>query len=421
MSLSPALPPLPSPSLSGPGGAPALVTVAPQWLLELPSGSTLEGVVSDAAADGRLRVAVGSDTLELKTPRPALLPPADRLAPGDRVALRIAAGQPQPEVVLRVVRPAGDAPGRAIGDPAGAGALRSIVPSPTPGSASSMAPSDTFAAGRPAGPAETRPLRSFADAARGDAVTLSTAAEAAEVGVPARTPTRPRPRDDGGLRPRDGSGPWPDVGDAGPNDGTEPSVHDRPAPAAADRGRTALDGLQGRRTDELPRRASVPALEPGGPLGSPADAREIAPESALPAERRSESWTTMTIPLAPDASLLQARLMFRRIDEGGDSDEGSAGEREEGGRRFVFDVVLRHLGRVQVDGLLHGGHQRLDLLVRSEQPIAAEERERLRALASAAGERAGITSSVGFRAAPPGFVERAETPAMPPRLRGLIV
>jgi predicted nucleotidyltransferase len=65
----------------------------------------------------------------------------------------------------------------------------------------------------------------------------------------------------------------------------------------------------------------------------------------------------------------------------------------------------------------------LDLLVRSDQPFTAEVRDQLRALASAAGARAGITSSVGFRAAPPGFVERAEklqrTTAL--RSRGVIV
>ena len=79
----------------------------------------------------------------------------------------------------------------------------------------------------------------------------------------------------------------------------------------------------------------------------------------------SGEWRVALIPFYSEQELQQLRLYSRR--HGSD-------EEEEGpsGTRFVIDVDLSRLGRLQIDGLVRDGGKHLDLIVRTLSPLPGE-------------------------------------------------
>ncbi len=109
-------------------------------------------------------------------------------------------------------------------------------------------------------------------------------------------------------------------------------------------------------------------------------------------------WKILAIPIQNEDGIEQIRFMTRRHREDEDPGEG-------GGTRFVVDVELTKLGRMQLDGLVRAKGKTLDLIVRTEMPLVPNMRDDIRGIFKEAAELTGIQGGVGFQAQPPGFVE----------------
>lgn len=111
-------------------------------------------------------------------------------------------------------------------------------------------------------------------------------------------------------------------------------------------------------------------------------------------------WRVNLVPFWLDSGIEQLRILTRRAR--GD-DEG----RGEGGTRFVVDLSLSRMGRLQIDGLVKRHGRQVDLMLRSDRPLPPPVREEIRAIFRETAEVTGITGGIGFQASPPNFVEIA--------------
>ena len=122
--------------------------------------------------------------------------------------------------------------------------------------------------------------------------------------------------------------------------------------------------------------------------------------SRMAEEPVSGDWRVALIPFYSEQELQQLRLYSRRH---GSDDEGDGPS----GTRFVIDVDLSRLGRLQIDGLVRNGGKHLDLIVRTEAPLPDEMAGDIRQIFGDAKELTGFTGGIAFQAAPPDFVEVA--------------
>ena len=115
-------------------------------------------------------------------------------------------------------------------------------------------------------------------------------------------------------------------------------------------------------------------------------------------------WRIAVIPFNAQTSIEQIRLLTRRPpreNRGPDTDR----------TRFVIDVTLSRLGRIQLDGMVRRKDKRLDLMVRTATPLPDAMRDDIRRLFSRASEATGINGLLAFEARENGFVEvRTESP-----------
>lgn len=109
-------------------------------------------------------------------------------------------------------------------------------------------------------------------------------------------------------------------------------------------------------------------------------------------------WRVAVIPFNAQTSIEQLRLLTRRPprDEPGKDSDGA---------RFVVDVTLSRLGRIQLDGLVRSKDKRLDLMVRTAAPLPQDMRNDIRRLFARASEATGINGLLQFEARENGFVE----------------
>lgn len=125
-------------------------------------------------------------------------------------------------------------------------------------------------------------------------------------------------------------------------------------------------------------------------------------------EPAANDWRVTQVPLFTGAEIEMIRLWTRRHDDPAADDDDNPQRQDQ---RFVVDVSLSRLGRLQLDGLVRDAGRRLDLIVRSESPLPAAMRNHIRGLFEDTGGFTGLTGGVGFQAAPPNFVGVAAEPA----------
>lgn len=135
--------------------------------------------------------------------------------------------------------------------------------------------------------------------------------------------------------------------------------------------------------------------------------------AALAREPVAGDWRIALIPFFNGSEIDQLRLYLRPY--GGDEEEEDAAPK---GLRFILDVELSRLGRLQLDGLVRDDGKRLDLIVRSERPLAPAMQNDIRAIFEEANATTGIAGGLTFQSAPPQFIEVAPESA-PPKDRGL--
>lgn len=129
----------------------------------------------------------------------------------------------------------------------------------------------------------------------------------------------------------------------------------------------------------------------------------------------SGNWRMALIPLYSGTDIEQVRLFMRRHGE--DAEDGEEGEN--GGIRFVVDVELSRLGRMQFDGLVRGRTQRFDLIVRTAEELPSVMANDIRRIFEETLALTAIKGSIVFQSGPADFVEiKPESAAEP---LGLIV
>lgn len=129
-------------------------------------------------------------------------------------------------------------------------------------------------------------------------------------------------------------------------------------------------------------------------LGS--ELKESAEQSARSAS--GSEWRAFTMPLSDNGAIQPVRLyVHRREDDGGNGDGEEAGK----GRstRFLVDLDLSRLGRIQLDGLAQP--PRFDLILRSDAPLPDAMRGELQGLFASVTTARGLTGAIGFQVAPP--------------------
>jgi len=117
----------------------------------------------------------------------------------------------------------------------------------------------------------------------------------------------------------------------------------------------------------------------------------------------SGDWRALPVPMANGAEVQQIQLLLRRIQDDQEDEEENAGP----GTRFVIDVDLTRMGRMQLDGYVQDRTKRFDLIVRSENQLAEPVQNDIRAIFVESGEITGTTGGLTFQAAPPKFIDVA--------------
>jgi hypothetical protein len=141
-------------------------------------------------------------------------------------------------------------------------------------------------------------------------------------------------------------------------------IGDTPTDALAKAGRADLAGRLGEEFGRLARMAEPPSQQ--------------------------QDWRTYLLPFHDGQQLHQIQLFTRQHQP-----NGSEAESDEITARFVFDIELTRLGRMQLDGL--AGEKRFDLMVRSRTPLTEEMRRHITLLFGAARDEGGFQGEVGFQ------------------------
>ncbi|MGA0393757.1 MAG: DNA polymerase III, partial [Rhodospirillales bacterium] len=132
---------------------------------------------------------------------------------------------------------------------------------------------------------------------------------------------------------------------------------------------------------------------------------EFGQLARLADEPGTGDWRHMLIPLNTGDAIEQIHMFMRQRKQ----------EQEGGGNtetRFVIDVGLSRLGRIQLDGLIGEQNKRLDLIIRSQNPLPNQMQNDIRTIYVNTGGITGLTGGLSFQAAPPNFVE-IDAPATP--------
>lgn len=108
-------------------------------------------------------------------------------------------------------------------------------------------------------------------------------------------------------------------------------------------------------------------------------------------------WRVMQMPLLNGDVVEPIRLYLRRPDAPEDGEDGNGGRSGDQGQRFVVDVTLSSLGRLQIDGLMRRSNKRLDVLVRSAVPLPAEMRADISRIFADCCSASGVSGEAGFQ------------------------
>ncbi|MDX9860951.1 MAG: hypothetical protein RBS99_08525, partial [Rhodospirillales bacterium] len=115
--------------------------------------------------------------------------------------------------------------------------------------------------------------------------------------------------------------------------------------------------------------------------------------STLAREPVAADWRIVLVPFFNGSEIDQLRLFLRPY--GGDDEEDTAPK----GLRFILDVELSRLGRLQLDGLMRDDRKRFDLIVRSERPLASAMQNDIRSIFEEANATTGVSGGLSFQSA----------------------
>jgi len=106
-------------------------------------------------------------------------------------------------------------------------------------------------------------------------------------------------------------------------------------------------------------------------------------------------WRAYTMPFLGGGIVDPIRLFVRRGD--GDDGKGKAGGTGDG-QRFVVDLNLSRLGRLQLDGLVRREDKLFDLIIRTAEALPQQMRHDILGIFAGSSELVGTKGSVSFQA-----------------------
>ncbi len=171
---------------------------------------------------------------------------------------------------------------------------------------------------------------------------------------------------------------------------------DRDLAAALLRFLAALGGDDGA---GWPSPAAQRLLDRRAPTLLPRVAEEMREATRLFEPPTPGDWRSAILPfVTPDGT---RTLRFSR--RGGR--QGQTADGAPAGTRFMVDIRLSRLGRVQLDGLVPADARRFELMVRTEAPLPGDVRDTIRAVFAEATALGGLGGALGFQASPESFIE----------------
>ncbi|MCF8495103.1 MAG: hypothetical protein K9G62_00375, partial [Alphaproteobacteria bacterium] len=114
-------------------------------------------------------------------------------------------------------------------------------------------------------------------------------------------------------------------------------------------------------------------------------------------ESTGQDWRSMALPLFWDNEIHKMILHYKR-----DGQEDDTPEKGKQGTRFIFDLTLSAMGKIQIDGLFRSN--RLDVILRSLTPFSAAMQADMRRTYVLALEETGLTGELGFQSDPSKWV-----------------
>ncbi|PCJ97559.1 MAG: hypothetical protein COA45_09860 [Zetaproteobacteria bacterium] len=131
---------------------------------------------------------------------------------------------------------------------------------------------------------------------------------------------------------------------------------------------------------------------------------EMSSLSRLGSEPAPQEWRTLSLPLAWQNDIHRMVLHYRREDDSGSENEQNGSGTK---TRFVMDVNLSQMGKVQLDGLFIGnpeGVGRLDLILRTEQGFSQAMKQEMRVAYKNALDDTSFTGELSFQGQIDGWV-----------------
>jgi len=120
-------------------------------------------------------------------------------------------------------------------------------------------------------------------------------------------------------------------------------------------------------------------------------------------DQLSNDWRTYFSPFLQENGIGLLRLLMRNFED----DENSNNKRniKKTSPRFIVDIHLSNLGRIQLDGLVKSRQKKIELIIRSDQLIEKRVQTKIQEIFSEAEEIVGFSGSVSFRSRPANFFD----------------
>ncbi len=134
---------------------------------------------------------------------------------------------------------------------------------------------------------------------------------------------------------------------------------------------------------------------------------------------RTADWRATLLPMLTGDSIEHIRL-YTRYFEDQTRAEGKDGETPSDSR-FLIDVTLSNIGRIQLDGMVGKQEKRLDMIIRTSQPLPKKVRSDMMDIFESANDIVGLNGAMTFQAAPDVFVEFSPETSQSPDRSGVIV
>lgn len=121
------------------------------------------------------------------------------------------------------------------------------------------------------------------------------------------------------------------------------------------------------------------------------DFLDLTEDSERP--RGDGDWQVITLPFAHGAQIDPIRLFVPRVSGEDKSKQGGKGQEQ----RFILEVQMSRLGRIQFDGLIQKDNARFDLIIRSGQSLGPDICRDIAGIFAECAQMTGVKGTVGFQ------------------------